>query len=95
MSMLRDCVSTRGMRSFISHEVVGRGCFNAGWTSASGNQESWHSQLTNGQDGALVTERLNVTVFFCWCFSLCVCVCVVLVCVDRISDSDIGNELPR
>ena len=28
--------------------------------------------------------------------SLCtLCVCVVLVCVDRISDSDIGNELPR
>ncbi|CAK9105767.1 Uncharacterized protein SCF082_LOCUS49288, partial [Durusdinium trenchii] len=38
VSMLRDCVSTRGMRSFISHEVVGRGCFNTGWTSASGNQ---------------------------------------------------------
>ena len=48
---LKACVATRGMRSFLTHDVLGKGLFNTGYTSASGTCEAWVSALTNTEDG--------------------------------------------
>ena len=46
------------MKNFLSHEVLGRGLFNTSYSSASGSSEAWVSQMTNGEDGALVNQIL-------------------------------------
>ena len=51
---LREAVSQRGMRWFITNDLVGKGCFNTSWTSATGPYEPWMAQLTNASDQKLV-----------------------------------------
>ena len=52
--LLREAVSKRGMRWFITNDLVAKGAFSTSWTSAQGNSEPWVSQLTNGADQRLV-----------------------------------------
>lgn len=44
---LELAVTTRGMQKFISHDTIGKGVFNAGWTSAGTSTEAWSEELTN------------------------------------------------
>lgn len=52
---LCKAVSLRGMRFFLTNEVVGKGYFNPAFTSASSGSEAWASPLTNGADSRLVS----------------------------------------
>eukprot|EP00438_Fugacium_kawagutii_P006468 Skav206265 [mRNA] locus=scaffold265:244596:255091:- [translate_table: standard] len=44
---LEAAVKTRGMSKLLSHDVIGKGCFDLGWTSASGSTESWFDSATD------------------------------------------------
>ena len=44
---LKAVIKTKGMRNFLHHEVIGRGLFNVGFSSASGPTEGWVSAMTN------------------------------------------------
>ena len=57
--MLKDAVSQRGMRSFITHDLIWKGAFNDGWSSGHGSTEAWVQELTNGADRTLATRRWN------------------------------------
>lgn len=54
---LRGIVRCRGMRRFLSHELIARGLFNKGFTSGTGVFDGWAEQLTNGSDGKLVPRH--------------------------------------
>lgn len=56
---LEAAVKVRGMSRLISHDVIGKGCFNLGWTSASGSTESWSEELTNTSARKVVAPRLQ------------------------------------
>ena len=53
VTKLKKCVSSRGMRTFLSHDVLGKGLFNTGYSSASGCSEPWVSVMTNTENGRL------------------------------------------
>lgn len=55
---LRAAVAKRGMRWFITNDLVAKGVFNVSWTSASGPTESWAGHLTNGSDHRLVPRLI-------------------------------------
>lgn len=55
MVMLREAVAKRGLQHFMTHDLIGLGAFNQGWTSAQGPMESWVPAMTNGDDKVLVT----------------------------------------
>ena len=44
---LQEAVTTRGMAKFLSHDTIGKGTFNNGWSSASGPTEAWSEELMN------------------------------------------------
>ena len=53
---LQTAVRVRGMKPFLQHDVIGRDCFNVGWSSGMlPDFEAWKSQLTNGDDLELVS----------------------------------------
>ncbi|CAK9045751.1 unnamed protein product [Durusdinium trenchii] len=54
MVMLREAVAKRGLQHFMTHDLIGLGAFNQGWTSAQGPMESWVPAMTNGDDKVLV-----------------------------------------
>ncbi|CAK9102225.1 unnamed protein product [Durusdinium trenchii] len=56
---LKEVVATRGLRSFLGHDVFGRGVFNTGWSSGSGSCEAWVSVMTNLDDGALANLLID------------------------------------
>ena len=58
LKVLKESVSKRGMKSFLSHEVISKGYFSSGFASASGCSESWVSVTTNLEDGALATRSI-------------------------------------
>lgn len=58
---LKAVIKTKGMRNFLHHEVIGRGLFNVGFSSASGPTEGWVSAMTNTDSSELV---LWLIVFF-------------------------------
>ena len=51
---LRAAVSRRGMRWFLTNELVARGAFNTSWTSGMGPAEQWAGHLVNRTDLRLV-----------------------------------------
>lgn len=51
--LLND-VRPRGMKNWLSHDVVAKGLFNEGFSSASGTAEAWQEACTNGSDLELV-----------------------------------------
>ena len=53
VTMLRNAVSKRGMRNFITHDLICKGVFNDGFSSGQGQTEAWAQQLTNGLDHEL------------------------------------------
>lgn len=53
VEIIKEAVRVRGMRSWISHELISKGTFNVGWSSGSGNTEAWSDQLTNRPDNVL------------------------------------------
>ena len=55
VALLRSAVAKRGMRSFITNELIAKGSFNHGWTSAQGSTEAWVGMLTNSDDDGLAT----------------------------------------
>ena len=52
---LKEVVSKRGLRGFMSPELLARGLFNVSYSSGQGSAESWVSVLTNREDGQLAT----------------------------------------
>ncbi len=56
LTMLKDAVAQRGMRTFITHDLIWKGAFNDGWTSAQGATEAWTQEFSNGQDPSLATS---------------------------------------
>lgn len=53
---LQAAVRVRGMRNWISHQMLARDIFNVGFSSAVGTPyESWGERLVNGADNALAT----------------------------------------
>lgn len=60
ISLLKQAVSKRGMRGFLTHEGIGKEIFNLAWTSGSGMYEQWHDQLTNKDDDELVARRVAI-----------------------------------
>ena len=55
---LRAAVAKRGMRWFITNDLVAKGVFNTSWTSGHGPMESWAGQLTNASDNRLVPRLI-------------------------------------
>lgn len=51
---LKQAVAIRGMRSFLGHDILSRGLFNVGFSSASGSSEAWAAAMTVTQDSKLV-----------------------------------------
>ena len=54
VSELKQCVAKRGIKNFLSHDILAKGVLNTGYTSASGNSEAWVSIMTNLEDAAIV-----------------------------------------
>ena len=68
VAMLKGLVGVRGMRGYLSHDLLARGLLNTGHTSASGSCEAWASPMTNLDDGKVATWQ--------WCGSYRVqCLC--------------------
>ena len=47
---LREAVRPRGMRRWMSHDLISKNLFNKGFTSGTGLYGAWSEQLTNGKD---------------------------------------------
>ena len=52
---LKSATRTRGMRSFVTHDLLSKGIFNTSFTSQVAGLEQWSAYLTNGQNNELVT----------------------------------------
>ena len=50
---LKQAVAIRGMKNFLGHEILSRGLFNVGFSSASGGSEAWVAAMTVTQDSKL------------------------------------------
>ena len=57
LQLLRDSVDVRGMRGFLTNEVVAKDVFATGWTSGFGPLEQWQAELTNDPDGFVATRQ--------------------------------------
>ena len=53
--MLKAAVAMRGMRTFITHDLIHKGAFNEGFTSGQGPTEAWAQEFTNGHGQQLVS----------------------------------------
>ena len=53
--MLKAAVAMRGMRTFITHDLIHKGAFNEGFTSGQGSTEAWAQEFTNGHGQQLVS----------------------------------------
>ena len=51
---LKQCLAKRGIKNFLSHDILAKGVLNTGYTSASGNSEAWVSIMTNLEDASIV-----------------------------------------
>ncbi|CAK9100469.1 FO synthase subunit 1 [Durusdinium trenchii] len=59
---LKSATRTRGMRSFVTHDLLSKGIFNTSFTSQVAGLEQWSAYLTNGQNNELASlflERLK------------------------------------
>ncbi|CAL1167352.1 unnamed protein product [Cladocopium goreaui] len=54
-ALLKDAVRKRGMRSFLTHEAIGKEIFSLAWSSGSGQYDAWNDALTNKDDNELVS----------------------------------------
>lgn len=61
---LRAEVRPRGMRRWLSHEILAKNLFNRGFSSGTGCWDAWNEQLTNGSDDALDPWRNCQTTIF-------------------------------
>ena len=52
---IKASVRTRGMRDYITHDMLAKGCFNTGWSNGFGEAESWAEILTNKASNVLVS----------------------------------------
>lgn len=55
-ALLKDAVRKRGMRSFLTHEAIGKEIFSLAWTSGSGQYDAWNDALSNKDDNELVSN---------------------------------------
>ena len=69
---LRAAVGRRGMRTFLTHEMLAKGVLSTAFSSALGDSEPWSGQLTNGTDLKLVS----------WPHALC-CSTNIVFFIDR------------
>lgn len=61
LQALKVAICKRGMRNFITHELIVKGAFNDGFSSGQAGLEPWQQELTNGQDMLLVTyQQMNL-----------------------------------
>ena len=55
---LRTSVRTRGMRQWLTHDVLAAEMFNVGWSSGkTGSLIAWQAELTNLADNVLASQR--------------------------------------
>ena len=52
---LQDAVAKRGLRNFITHDLLAKEAFNTGFSSAQASAEAWHDACVNGDDLQLET----------------------------------------
>lgn len=53
---LREAARSRGLRQWLTHDMICRELFNLGFSSGqSGALCAWQVELTNGEDDALVS----------------------------------------
>ena len=64
LAELKGAVAVRGMKNFISHDLIAREIFNNGHSSAHGQCEPWLDTLTNSGDLVLVTYLLEFGISF-------------------------------
>ena len=66
VKMLRESVRTRGMRQWLTHDLLAAEMFNLGFSSGkSGSLIAWQGELTNLKDNELAPQQLVVE-FFIW-----------------------------
>ena len=54
---LRESVRQRGMRQWLSHDILSQEMFNLGWSSGkTGALIAWQAELTNKEDNALASS---------------------------------------
>ena len=51
---LREDVRPRGMKLWLSHEIIAKNIFNLGFSSGTGTYQPWQDALTNAADNELV-----------------------------------------
>ena len=51
---LKAAVAKRGLRNFLTIELLAKGAFNEGWSSGQSATEPWVGHLTNDPDQILV-----------------------------------------
>ncbi|CAK9043568.1 FO synthase subunit 1 [Durusdinium trenchii] len=57
---LRQSVRLRGMRHYLTHDLLAAEMFNVGWSSGkTGSLVAWQAELTNLEDNVLVTRFLK------------------------------------
>ena len=57
VAKLRESVRTRGMRQWLTHDLLAAEMFNVGWSSGkSGALIPWQGELTNLEDNQLVSR---------------------------------------
>lgn len=54
VTRLREEVRPRGMKMWLSHEIIAKNVFNLGYTSGTGAFEPWQDVLTNAADNEIV-----------------------------------------
>ena len=55
VSELKEASRCRGMRQWLTHEVIAKDAFNKGWSSGSGPFAAWSVELTNDSEDLLVS----------------------------------------
>lgn len=55
VTLLKEAVRSRGMRSFLTHEVIAKEAFNTGFSSGTGGFAAWNLEPSNNADNELVT----------------------------------------
>ena len=63
---LKQRVAIRGMKTFLSHELIAKEIFNDGFSSGQGGSEAWLQHLTNSSDLKLASWlQLLWKLYFC------------------------------
>lgn len=66
LEKLWEAVKPRGMKIWLSHEVIAKELFNVGYTSATGQWDAWKSECVNApKDHTLAPRIACVSILLC------------------------------